>query len=144
LNNNNSTRVNLNQRPAEEQEQPAAAEGEEQPATTENEAEPLIEPQVPLMTIVRTFVLSFFSSIIPEAPALWMNVSIFAAIYAITYLLMLFYKNWGCRGAISIGFFSFRPPICVEMCKTLLLPEEISKFSLSFRRHFPTKARETP
>lgn len=37
------------------------------------EAEPLVatpEPQVPLLTIVRTFVLSFFSSIIPEAPAL--------------------------------------------------------------------------
>ncbi|CRL01459.1 CLUMA_CG014262, isoform A [Clunio marinus] len=28
------------------------------------------EPQVPVLTIVRTFVLSFFSSIIPEAPAL--------------------------------------------------------------------------
>jgi hypothetical protein len=87
LNNNNSTRVNLNNvnRPA-----PAAVQDGEQPAaeaaqenvdrsetdgvSAENEAaEPLIatpEPQVPLMTIVRTFVLSFFSSIIPEAPAL--------------------------------------------------------------------------
>lgn len=46
-------------------------------AASENEplvmqAEPTVqdEPQVPLLTIVRTFVLSFFSSIIPEAPAL--------------------------------------------------------------------------
>jgi hypothetical protein len=83
LNNNNSTRVNLNNvnRPAPvaavvaEGEQPegeAVADAVDG-AATENEAEPLLptpEPQVPLLTIVRTFVLSFFSSIIPEAPAL--------------------------------------------------------------------------
>lgn len=59
---------------AVEGEQPAAEVAQENVETsTENEAEPLIaspEPQVPLLTIVRTFVLSFFSSIIPEAPAL--------------------------------------------------------------------------
>lgn len=68
--------------------------------SNENESEPLVaqaeptvqeEPQVPLITIVRTFVLSFFSSIIPEAPALWMNVLLFAAIYVSTYLMLLLY-----------------------------------------------------
>lgn len=45
-------------------EQPQAENG------NENEPTAPEEPQVPLLTIVRTFVLSFFSSIIPEAPAL--------------------------------------------------------------------------
>lgn len=95
LNNNNSTRVNLNNvnRPAPVVVQPApgvqpAAENAENAERNEtdgpeqqadNEADPLVatpeptvpeEPQVPILTIVRTFVLSFFSSIIPEAPAL--------------------------------------------------------------------------
>lgn len=97
MNNNNSTRVNLNnvnqapqvapaQPQADAQENPEDAERRErdgssntQEPASENVTEPLIapaeptvplEPQVPLITIVRTFVLSFFSSIIPEAPAL--------------------------------------------------------------------------
>lgn len=91
MNNNNSTRVNLNNvnRPAAPAgEAPENAGNDEVVAVPVNEnqqqaageAEPLIaptveptvedEPQVPLLTIVRTFVLSFFSSIIPEAPAL--------------------------------------------------------------------------
>lgn len=96
LNNNNSTRVNLNvNRPvpaqaprgeaqenaenSERTETDGASEDASQEPQNANEAEPLIdsneataptEPQVPLLTIVRTFVLSFFSSIIPEAPAL--------------------------------------------------------------------------
>lgn len=95
LNNNNSTRVDLNNvnRPAapapavieaqenvanDVNESAAAPSDNVQPAAA-NENEPLVtpaeptvqdEPQVPLLTIVRTFVLSFFSSIIPEAPAL--------------------------------------------------------------------------
>jgi len=92
LNNNNSTRVNLNVNRPEAEQQPAqpavednavnaehreAVEGEsEQPPNPSSETDPLVartmpeEPQVPLFSVVRTFVLSFFSSIIPEAPAL--------------------------------------------------------------------------
>lgn len=60
-------------------EQREVAGGESQQPHASTEAEPLVtppeptmpeEPQVPLLTVVRTFVLSFFSSIIPEAPAL--------------------------------------------------------------------------
>lgn len=54
-----------------------AAPSENAQSVAASENEPLVtlptvqdEPQVPLLTIVRTFVLSFFSSIIPEAPAL--------------------------------------------------------------------------
>lgn len=97
LNNNNSTRVDLNNvnRPAAPAVQPPGGEAPANAAnadvneanaadnnaqsTEPSEHEPLVapteptvqeEPQVPLLTIVRTFVLSFFSSIIPEAPAL--------------------------------------------------------------------------
>lgn len=85
--------MNLNNvnRPAPAAQQPAPAAGGENGENTErsetdgqeqqaeSEAEPLVaspepslpeEPQVPILSIVRTFVLSFFSSIIPEAPAL--------------------------------------------------------------------------
>lgn len=61
-------------------EQREVVDGESEQQQQANEAEPLVaapetesmseENQVPLLTIVRTFVLSFFSSIIPEAPAL--------------------------------------------------------------------------
>lgn len=84
LNNNNSTRVNLNvNRPAPvpqpEVEAQENADNAETDAPRENSvqpeaAEPLIaeptvqeEPPVPFHTIIRTFVLSFFTSIIPEA-----------------------------------------------------------------------------
>jgi len=99
MNNNNGNRVNLNNinRPEavaqqlpvpEHQENAGNAEGRDTDvpaaenmaagtqAVNENDAPtvPAVslpeEPQVPLLTIVRTFVLSFFSSIIPEAPAL--------------------------------------------------------------------------
>jgi hypothetical protein len=94
-NNNNATRVNLNVNRPEPVVQPAAdeapvnadrnsgeaasVEGNEQSQTSDAEPESTAdvpastvpdEPQVPLLTIVRTFILSFFSSIIPEAPAL--------------------------------------------------------------------------
>lgn len=68
---------------AEAQENPENREAEVTPENAaeqpNNEADPLVaqpeqsapeDPQVPLLTIMRTFVLSFFSSIIPEAPAL--------------------------------------------------------------------------
>lgn len=103
MNNNNATRINLNvdrpepivanpngddaaenarQRPEGDNNAP------DQPLLNEAETAPVTlpdEPQVPLLTIVRTFVLSFFSSIIPEAPALW----IFAIIYVMFYLLII-------------------------------------------------------
>lgn len=64
---------------AESNETPEGASVNNQEPAAESPAEPLIdqaeptvpqEPQVPLLTVVRTFVLSFFSSIIPDAPAL--------------------------------------------------------------------------
>lgn len=69
--------MNLNQQAAA----PAAAqprvEGQENSDRVDGEAavEPSVaaaveEPQVPFSTVFRTFVISFFSSIIPEAPAL--------------------------------------------------------------------------
>lgn len=56
----------------ENEEREASRESSAQPEGEPLIAEPTVqeEPQVPLLTIVRTFVLSFFSSIIPEAPAL--------------------------------------------------------------------------
>jgi hypothetical protein len=85
MNNNNVTRVNLNNVDRPEPILPNAAgddaaprpeggnDSPDQPLLNEPETAPATlpeEPQVPLLTIVRTFVLSFFSSIIPEAPAL--------------------------------------------------------------------------
>jgi hypothetical protein len=86
LNNNNTTRVNLNNvnRPAAAAPRPENGENAEQ-ATEENqqaessETEPLVnasdelqstEPQVSWLTIARTFVVSFVASIIPEHPAM--------------------------------------------------------------------------
>lgn len=86
LNNNNTIRVNLNN----VNQQPAAAaapvvqpqqgpqpEGQRNLNDESAENESLRtaavipeEPQVPFATILKTFVISFFSSIIPEAPAL--------------------------------------------------------------------------
>lgn len=83
LNNNNTSRVNLNLEreappPAVAQENAAnvdaAPDNAEPSANDASLAEPEVtvqhEPPVPFSSIVRTFVLSFFSSIIPEAPAL--------------------------------------------------------------------------
>lgn len=82
LNNNNTIRVNLNQQAAQAAAQPRP-EGQENNERSQNdrvdgelEAEQSTaaavpeEPQVPFSTVFRTFVISFFSSIIPEAPAL--------------------------------------------------------------------------
>lgn len=64
---------------AENAEQREVVDGESEQQPQPTEAQPLVappestmseEPQVPLLTVVRTFVLSFFSSIVPEAPAL--------------------------------------------------------------------------
>lgn len=84
MNNNNSTRINLNLErivppPVAAQENAVdvdtnAGDVAENSTTDPSIVEPEItiqqEPQVPFSSIVRTFVLSFFSSIIPEAPAL--------------------------------------------------------------------------
>lgn len=90
LNNNNTTRVNLNNVNRPPQAAPAAAprpenseeriENAEQPTEVEtSETEPLVnasdesqstEPQVSWLTIARTFVVSFVASIIPEHPAM--------------------------------------------------------------------------
>lgn len=82
LNNNNTTRVNLNlerqvPQPVAAQEDAANVDTDARnvaepsdPSPHEPEVTAQLEPQVPFATIVRTFVLSFFSSIIPEAPAL--------------------------------------------------------------------------
>jgi hypothetical protein len=85
LNNNNTIRVNLNnvnQQPAAAaaaQPQQGAQEGEgERNLNDESAANESLrtaavmpeEPQVPFATVLKTFVISFFSSIIPEAPAL--------------------------------------------------------------------------
>lgn len=70
--------------PVAQQQQPAnVAENEENPA---NETEPLVNQQVasptdndgadndnnrtPVIVLVRTFIMSFFASLIPETPAL--------------------------------------------------------------------------
>lgn len=96
MNNNNSTRANLNvNRPPvpdavepQNDENPERTENESDGASlsadgeqreTESETEPLtpsedvqesIAPHVSFLTVARTFVLSFLASIIPEAPAL--------------------------------------------------------------------------
>jgi hypothetical protein len=79
MNNNNTTRVNLNNvnnnnRAPNVNNNPENADGNEQ-ATAENE--PLIEtteteaePAVSMITIMKTFVLSFLASFIPENPAI--------------------------------------------------------------------------
>lgn len=70
----------------------------EQPAG--QEAEPLVqpsapeEPEVPLLTIVRTFVLSFFSSIIPESPALWVTIALFANTFMLVFLSILWLQEY--------------------------------------------------
>lgn len=82
LNNNNSNRVNLNNvnnRPAAppadvvpSQDQPPQEDSEESPlTTTESEvATQNLEPQVPVLDIVKTFLVSFVASIIPSDPAI--------------------------------------------------------------------------
>lgn len=122
LNNNNTTRVNLNlarpvQPPAIAQENAANVDADpddiaessaNDSSLAESEVTVQLEPQVPFSSIVRTFVLSFFSSIIPEAPALWMrrftlsfslNMSVFAGIYVVSYLLIIFYMK-ACREVV--------------------------------------------
>lgn len=82
LNNNNTIRVNLNQQAVQAAAQPRP-DGQENNERSQNdrvdgeiEAEQSAaaavpeEPPVPFSTVFRTFVISFFSSIIPEAPAL--------------------------------------------------------------------------
>lgn len=64
--------VNAEQRETADGENDQQQQGNSETEPLAAPAEPTApeEPQVPLLTIVRTFVLSFFSSIIPEAPAL--------------------------------------------------------------------------
>lgn len=82
LNNNNTARVNLNLErqappPVAAQEEAANGVADAENVTESSDSSPdepeitvQLDPQVPFATIVRTFVLAFFSSIIPEAPAL--------------------------------------------------------------------------
>lgn len=82
LNNNNTTRVNLNNiRPVAPQQQPQVDgdvpsqqpenngenNSEEQPA--ESEVATQEEPPVPVLEVVKTFLVSFVASIIPTDPA---------------------------------------------------------------------------
>jgi hypothetical protein len=83
LNNNNTIRVNLNNVNQAAVAAPAAQDDAPVPRrldfddeeNSENDAVRTAavipeEPQVPFATVFKTFVISFFSSIIPEAPAL--------------------------------------------------------------------------
>lgn len=82
LNNNNTTRVNLNNvnRPAGDADvplqQPENGENngnsdENQQPTNENEiATQNVEPPVPVLEVVKTFLVSFVASIIPTDPAI--------------------------------------------------------------------------
>lgn len=76
LNNNNNRAVNLNQQaaPAAPRQENNDERGQDR-VDGDADVQPSVavaaeEPQVPFATIFKTFVISFFSSIIPEAPAL--------------------------------------------------------------------------
>lgn len=79
LNNNNTTRVNLNNvnRPPADadvpSQQPENAENNEENPQPEVESEITtqnVEPPVPVLEVVKTFLVSFVASIIPTDPAI--------------------------------------------------------------------------
>lgn len=93
LNNNNTIRVNLNQQAAPVQPRQENDERGQDRVDGDADEQPSVavaaeEPQVPFATIFKTFVISFFSSIIPEAPALWRNFVLFVAIYVVVFMVL--------------------------------------------------------
>lgn len=93
LNNNNTIRVNLNQQAAPAPPRQENDERGQDRVDGDADVQPSVdvaaeEPQVPFATIFKTFVISFFSSIIPEAPALWRNFVLFVAIYVVVFMVL--------------------------------------------------------
>lgn len=68
------------------------AESEPLVSASESTAEN-VEPPVSMLTVMRTFVISFVASIIPDHAAMWENFAMFLGIYLVVYILVFILKR---------------------------------------------------